>query len=199
MFLLGDFEPSFHVLIATIGKPSLFTMLDSLRNQLEKQDYLTIVYDAEDEGDTLDELPEHLQSFQCQCTVIMEPENLGFWGHGIRNKHNVLAGDFILHADDDDVYFPDAFSTLREECTDPSTLYFFSMIGLDGTVHTAKPFRYGNVSTQMGVIPQAYNSRATWANRYGGDFDFYKQLIQLIPQKKFIKKVLYQARPGVNE
>ena len=35
----------FHVLIATIGRKSIFYMLKSLKDELSNDDFLTIVYD----------------------------------------------------------------------------------------------------------------------------------------------------------
>jgi hypothetical protein len=194
-------ECSFHVLIATIGKESLFQMLESLRCQLEERDYLTIVYDAKDVDGTLGRLPEVLKEFRCHHEVVVEPVNLGFLGHGIRNKHNVLTGDFVLHADDDDVYLPDAFEAIRRTCRDVSTLYIFRALVPDisireGILITGRPFQLGHITTGMGVVPSQWNSRSTWAYRYGGDFDFYNGLFQTMPKTKFVRHTIYQHRPN---
>ena len=42
-----QFIPSFHILIATAGKPCLINMLNSLKNELTKNDAITIVFDGE--------------------------------------------------------------------------------------------------------------------------------------------------------
>ena len=43
------------------------------------------------------------ENIRGQISIIYEDKNLGFWGHGIRNKHNKLKGDFIFHIDDDEI------------------------------------------------------------------------------------------------
>lgn len=43
-------EPSIHVLLATTGRTTLLQMLESLENQLEPSDYITVVFDAKDDG-----------------------------------------------------------------------------------------------------------------------------------------------------
>ena len=88
--------PSLHVLIATVGRNSLMRMLNSLKPQLGSQDYLTVVFDAVDRENIYSRTVAYLAEFECKCSVIMEPVNLGYWGHAIRNKHNQLPGDFIL-------------------------------------------------------------------------------------------------------
>lgn len=187
--------PSFHVLISTIGRPALLNMLNSLKPQLEERDFLTVVFDARDDGKIFQEIERFLASFQCQCTLIMEPENLGHWGHAIRNKHNKLPGDFILHGDDDDIYLPGAFATMRNVCTDTSTLYIFKISNFQGVIMSGYPLVEGNIGTPMGVIPSQYNSQSTWMYRYGGDFVFYHQLAQIIPRISYVDAVIYQCRP----
>src|SRR5262245_16362196 len=91
---------SLHVLLATIGRSSLIRMLKSLQFQLQSSDYLTVVFDAQDVDGVYSQTEEILKEFSCHYNIIMEPTNLGFWGHGVRNKYNQLQGDFILHADD---------------------------------------------------------------------------------------------------
>ncbi len=49
----------FHVLIATIGRHSIFNLLDSLLPQLTEDDYLTIVYDAQDIVNTQDDVDKN--------------------------------------------------------------------------------------------------------------------------------------------
>jgi hypothetical protein len=191
-----DSPPSLHILIATIGRSSLLQMLDSLQPQLNENDYLTIIFDATDQAGVYSEVEEYLVKFKCTCSLHMETQNLGFWGHGIRNKYNLLKGDFIMHADDDDAYTEDALDTIRKECTDTNTLYIFTMQDPEGRIAGKKPVIYlGNIGTPMGVIPSTYNPQSTWKNNYGGDFSFYNGLQNIIPHVKFIDHVIYLTRP----
>ena len=43
----------------------------------------------------------------------MEPEPAHDMGNNLRSKHRSRAGDFVMFADDDNLYAPDALSTIR--------------------------------------------------------------------------------------
>jgi hypothetical protein len=186
-------KPSLHVLIATIGRSSLIQMLDSLEHQLMPWDYITVIFDGKDVDDIFEKAAEKLSNFVCTSTLFMEPTNLGYWGHGIRNKYNALLGDFILHADDDDAYMPGAFSTIRYEVgQNLNALYLFRIITKNHHIISGNPVELGHISTQNGVIPMAYNSQATWEYYYGGDFSFYKKLVQKVPKVIYSDTIIYK-------
>ncbi len=184
---------SFHILIATIGNRSIFYLLESLVNQLNQEDYLTIVFDGEDIAGIYDEVKTFCQKIKSQVHIIMAEKNLGYWGHGIRNKYQYLAGDFIMHADDDDEYLPDAMSVIRKHCQNKETLYIFSLLRDNGNkiFHSSQIVK-GHISTQSGVIPNALNRQGTWEYIYSGDFDFYKSIEGKAKNIKWIDHPIYQ-------
>ena len=94
---------SFHVLLATIGKKSIYNILSMLKDQLNKIDYLTIVFDGKNNSEMAKDILKYVIDFKCKVNIIIEDENLGYWGHGIRNKYKDLEGDFCFHIDDDDI------------------------------------------------------------------------------------------------
>ena len=190
----GD-PPSLHIFLTTIGRPTLINMLDSLAPQLTSRDYLTLVFDARDDGNVFETAQQYVEKLPCTSTVIMEPVNLGFWGHAARNKYQVLPGDFIMHGDDDDIYTPDALSVVRKNCRDPSTLYIFQIILPNGRILTPRGCSECNISTQSGVIPSAYNSQSRWGSRHSGDFDFYSVLFRIVPKIEYIDYIVYIHRP----
>ena len=49
--IIEIFIPTFHILISTAGRPCLRRMLDSLKDELLKNDAITIVFDGEDAFD----------------------------------------------------------------------------------------------------------------------------------------------------
>ena len=115
---------SINVLLTTIGREELRSkMLASLALQLNENDYLTVISDANH-----DFVANSIKIFKFKCNVthIINDEPLGFWGHGSRNKYqNTLPGDFIMNADDDDRYVPKAFDFIRQTITDKNKLYLF--------------------------------------------------------------------------
>lgn len=177
---------SFHVLIATGGRKTIIHMLRSLLPQLIDTDYLTIVYDGPNTTKNIDTVKTYLTKFKCKTNIIVESKNLGYWGHGIRNKHNNLEGDFIMHADDDDFYLPDIFIKLRRLCNDKSKIYIFPIELKTGRLITCNYVKCNNISTQCGIIPMNYNLQSKWAYKYGGDYDFYLGL-----EKKYSKHMIF--------
>jgi hypothetical protein len=183
--------PTFHVLIATVGRPSVHTLLDSLIPQLTERDHITIVFDNKSE------VPQEFKQLQSKCQIhtFNEPVGLGHWGHGIRNKYASLLDrtDFIMHADDDDTYVPGAFDALRRKCTDTKTLYIAKMKSGNETIPRSNVLELGNVGTPCGIIPYDANKQGKWEYFYGGDFAFYKSL-KPVGGTVFLENVIYNVR-----
>lgn len=182
-------KKSFNVIIATAGRPTLTKMLESILPQLEEQDYLTILWDCEPNV----EIPPHV------CTIIQKvnPEPLGFWGHGSRNRwQDELPGDYFMNGDDDDVYVSDTMECLRERCTE-NKLYIFQFIYSGIRVPQGNEIRIGNIGTACGVYPKV-DKFPTWEHRYGGDGEFYIALSKILPYEH-VQKVIYLVRPQGQE
>ena len=189
---------SFHFLLATIGRPSLQRMVESLLPQLRKRDYLTIVFDGPESIKSYDLIWYQKLTNRTSATLslIVEGKNLGFWGHGIRNKHCLLPGDFVLHCDDDDVYLPQSLDVIRENCVDLETVYVFKMRMENGEIIPRNTdLCLGNIGTPNGVIPAKLNAACKWGLRHGGDWDFYSDLFSQANDTLMINEVIYQVRP----
>jgi hypothetical protein len=190
---------TFHVLIATIGRPALINMLNSLKPQLTEADCLTVVYD----GRTCPDKSIY-DGFKCKVNIFEEPVALGYWGHGIRNKYASLLEprDFVLHADDDNRYHSSAFVYFRNMIDDKSTLYVAKTVYQDNKKLIVMPstpiIKVGNIDTGCGIIPFELNKRGTWQPIYGGDGKFYEELaaIQIAERKPivFLDKITYLIR-----
>jgi hypothetical protein len=179
---------TFHVLISTIGRLSLQRMLDSLSSQLKAHDHLTIVFD----GVKLKNCDT--SKFVCNVHIHIQPDTLGYWGHGVRNKYadRLDETDFIMHADDDDRYIDGAFDRLREVCSDSEdTLYIARMFG---NSYFPKDDEYhipGNVGTPCGIVPYKYNNKAIWGLYGGGDGFFYDDLSKIIKNTVWLPDLIY--------
>ena len=186
---------SLHILLATIGKNSIFRMLNSLKMQLTKEDYITVVFDAKDVDNVFNKVKTMLdEDFICKTNLIYEEKNLGYWGHGIRNKHNDFKeGDYILHADDDDRYVDGAIDFIKKNLVKDKINIFKMKKNNDQVCWSEKKVRIGNISTQCGVIPISMNKDATWENFYGGDGAFYEKLCSKYPHV-FIDKIIYTMK-----
>jgi hypothetical protein len=110
------------------------------------------------------------------CRVILEPTSRGYWGHGVRNKHTDLLGDYVLNADDDNMYAPGALDMIRRvtdgdrsascaylfmvECTYRGRHYSYLPKRAPGRVH------YKDIDTGSGVIPTQIHTWAKWGMLY---------------------------------
>ena len=184
---------SIHVLMATIGNQTIFQMLECLKHEMEPQDYLTIVFDASKQN--LDKVKKYIEeNIRGQISIIYEETNLGYWGHGIRNKYNKLKGDFVFHIDDDDSIEKGAFQKIRTICLDKKCIYIFK-IGIEtGEIIWKTPkIKLNEISTQCGLIPTQYNDQSFWEYKYGGDYNFYKTLSEKF-NVLFINILIYRKK-----
>lgn len=188
---------SIGVLISTIGKDSLIDMLNSLKNQLSKNDYLYVIVDGLEFHDKVKEILSRFKGYLFNLNVVYENNNQGYWGHGIRNKYqNFLKGDYILHADDDDIYIDGAIDIIKKSISENfGKMLFFKFY------HNYKKNEYvwrvpvlmlNNIGTPCGAIPNIPEKMGTWGYRYGGDFDFYNTCkFEVV----FIDKYIYVVKP----
>ena len=180
---------SFNVVIATAGRPSLQTMIDSIAPQLTERDYLTIIWDSLPFAVKLDTNANVIQ--------IVNPEPLGYWGHGSRTRwQNELPGDYLMNADDDDIYLPDSMEVIREHSVDQK-LYVFKIYHGGFVVPLSDEIRVGNIGTPCGVYPNT-GELPEWPFVYGGDGMFYESLAKQLPVE-FIDRVIYAVKGEIGQ
>jgi len=183
---------SIHVLIATIGKLSIFNVLGQLQKQLLENDFLTIVFDGINNSVNSEGVKKFCEKFKCTVNIIIEYENLGYWGHGIRNKYKDLRGDFMYHIDDDDSIYNNTFDIIRYHCKDLNIIYIFKiMLENNIIVWKEKKIKYSQISTQSGVIPMNINKDGFFELFYGGDYEYYNNLSKKY-NVLFIDKLIYK-------
>ena len=183
-----------HVLLATIGNDSIFNILKCLKNELKEDDYLTVVFDASNKNiyNVSTYCKENIKS---KVNIIYEEKNLGYWGHGIRNKHNKLEGDFIYHIDDDDHIVEGAFDKVRKILKDKDTIYIFKIVSEINQIIWINPeIKLNQISTQCGFIPSNLNDKSFWEYKYGGDYNFYNNLQKQTEKIIFINEIIYKKK-----
>ena len=198
-------KPTFHILISTLGRPSLKRMLDSLKGQLSANDAITIVFDGPDALKKSGYTPEWVNDFKCPVKIIEQNPALGFWGHEARNKYQTRLEPkttFILNADDDDKYVDGVFDKLREKLTNPDKLYIARMTDSANNSNRTKylpknnnlSIKLGNIGTPCGIIPFNKAGESQWTHHHGGDFDYYNGLKDKVAGVEFIDILLYKIR-----
>jgi len=110
-----------------------------------------------------------------------------------------LEGDYILHADDDDIYLEDAIDFIKSALAklDGNTIPFFKFWD-DKRGYARWEFPAisdGNIGTPCGAVPNIPERMGTWGARYGGDFNFYKSCKF---KHEFIDRIVYCATPRLD-
>ena len=200
----SDKTPSFHILIATSGRKSLHKMLNSLKNELNNNDAITIVFDGEKSKQKSKISSEWLNGHKAHINIIEQIPNLGYWGHGIRNKYQgILSPEctFIMHADDDDKYIPGSFNKLRKSCIDKDTFYIAKMeriyknhnktTEIIPSINNPKLLTLGNVGTPNFIVPSSIAPKGKWDNVYGGDFSYYNSVCNFANNIVILDNVIY--------
>jgi hypothetical protein len=167
---------SFTVFLTTIGRPTLRRMLNSLVNQLTALDYLYIAIDGEDSvADTKSILSDYEGKWQCHLIIIEHKTNLGYWGHSLRNYYQKqLEGDYILHADDDNIYVDGAFDLIRKLVIHRYHLYVFQVeINKGHIVPQPDQIEINNIDTACGVVANLPHYFEEWKLCRGGDYNFW--------------------------
>lgn len=205
---IQDTRPiSLHVLIATLGRPELWRLLDSIEPQLEIQDMVTVVLDGDDQRHMLKKVQNKLDGmpgFNVAKIAHGQKAYGDISGDSVRNKYQSRGADFVLYADDDNYYNSDAFSAIRSTVQhDLDALYIFQ-VNITGLFTVPDVWNnpntvMGNLDTGSGVVPTKYAHHAVWKNYphplFGymccGDHHFFNHLSNYVPRTYFIAKVIY--------
>jgi hypothetical protein len=195
--IIDIFRPTFHILIATAGRPCLLRMLDSLKDELLENDAITIVFDGENAFSNSTFNDDWLNNHKSKINIIKQSPNLGFYGHAIRNKYQGILNPkttFIMNADDDDYYVTGTFNKLRTMCLHSDTLYIAKMYKKSN--NSIIPYRLGkiikdDIGTPCGIIPFNMANKSTWELKHGGDFDYYNNLQKHTNRLDFLDLIIY--------
>ncbi len=182
---------SFNCVIATSGRKTLKRAVRSIYKQLNRNDYLTIIFDGCDVDHSV------YAGARCNVVIYHEPVALGFWGHAARNKYqSELKGDYIMNADDDDVYVVSAMKKIRDNVKGHQ-LFIFKLYYNEHVI-PIKPgeVRVGNIGTPCGVYPNI-KTFPEWVLKYGGDGLFYVELSKLV-SPVWIDEIIYVVDPKPN-
>lgn len=192
--------PTFHILIATAGRPSLKKLLDSLKNELTENDAITIVFDGPDAEKKSGFNKSWYSGHLSKNTTLTQIPNLGagIGGEPIRTKYQTSLKPqttYIMYADDDDEYIAGSFNKLRKLCKDPENLYIAKMNYSDNKERVIpsqnKEIRFTDIGTPNGIVPFNIAGNAKWGMRYGGDFDYYNAIQHKVKGVVFLDEIIY--------
>jgi len=128
--------------------------------------------------------------------VIVIENDSAPWGMRSRDAGIAQAtGDWILFMDDDDMFAPNVFDTIRHKLEN-GAWHIFRMTDGVGRVWRVREIMLGNVGTPMFVVPNRPDL-PKWADHeeYYGDFWFAKSCQELLGEPQWHEETLALVRP----
>ena len=193
-------NPSITYLITSIGKPTLKDTLRSLHGQFASGlDKVHLYFDGPCTNDS-SQFQEEIDMYGSDIQVVTLETNLGYWGHGIRNKYQTMCPtDYVHNMDDDDIYVNSCIPNVRNELrTSYGKVVICKFRTLGSRIIWSKPkLIFGEVGTPSGFIFNRPEVFGTWGLQYGGDFQFYEQIQDNIGKENLVFKdiLVVKTRP----
>jgi len=183
--------PTLSIIVPTIGRETLPRTLETIAAQeLVDGDEVLVVEDGPDNP----AIREPIEAAGWPWRYLSTGKRFGGWGHVARNVAMTQArGDYLVFMDDDDVYRTHgcyggenvgAFARIRAAATrHPGRPLMFRMErpGWNSTIWRPKAVRYGNVSTQMFVVPNSPELLGSWGPYHAGDLAFICSTLEKWP------------------
>ncbi len=163
-------DVSISVIIPTVGRDTLSRAVASC----EGADEVIVIVDRA-------RVPEGLTM---PGVRILDVESCNRGGHSSRNAAMPLAtGTHLAFLDDDDVFTPGAIQTMRAAACDRPVIFKMDH-PQHGVLWRDPELRFGNVSTQMFLVPNDPARLGVWAHHApelpqpGGDFTFIRGCVE---------------------
>lgn len=199
----GAAEPTISVVIATIGRPSLRATLASIRDQrLIEGDEILVAVDGAFPA-AIEMAREAGPPVRCVQTT-----RRGYWGHGVRNwifdhqgpdEPTRLRGDLVAAIDDDNVFTPWAFDSVRRAAqATPGCPLLFRVVMMDGTIIWGSPeVAANNVDTCSLVVPAKPGRFGRFGLFYGGDLHYVRSTVEAFGGAiSFERDIICVSRPA---
>jgi hypothetical protein len=204
--LNGGHVPSFHVMIVSGGRPELQIMLDSLKQELQPHDAITVVFDGKNAKNKSQYTDDWVKGINCSFHIKEQIPGLKHYGHLSLNKylHDIHPKTtYVMFADDDDVYKPESFNYLRQTCVDPDILYIAQMEDPEGKLIPptgTTNIKLNEISKQCGIIPFDKRTLSKMGERRNGDFNYYNNIKDKVKDIVYLNKVIYARAetPNIN-
>jgi len=149
--------PSISIVLSTLGRSSLTTVLRRLNPQLSNDDEIIIVADGSEAQRLTNIQLKFLESTR-QISLVKHSNHLSKYGQAQKNYGKKLATkDLVWFVDDDDIPSETALTTIRREMATNSTPTLFKIIHYGSIIWKEEQIREGNVAGQMLVIPNDSN------------------------------------------
>jgi len=185
---------SLSIVIPTLGRSSLERTLESCAGA----DEIIIAFDHS-RGTyklPLKELPPNTRCIEGSWGVT--------GGHAGRVAGIELAtGTHLAFMDDDDVYNPGAIELMREAACERPVIFRMSHY-MHGVLWRGQTVEFGNVSTQMYVVPNDPERLGSWSPHMpgwkepGGDYTFIAECVENMGEPVWRKEITSTIRPQLH-
>lgn len=177
------------VVIPTLGRPSLERTLASCADA----DEVVVVLDKARGGSLPCELPDN--------AVLLEGV-FGVTGGHAGREHGIAfaTGTHLAFFDDDDEYTPGAISLMRDAACDRPVIFRMDDYR-HGVIWRDPSVWFGNVSTQMFVVPNQPGLLGSWEPHMpgwpqpGGDFTFISETVARMGEPVWREEIVAVLRP----
>lgn len=198
--------PGITFFITTIGKSTLNNTIRSLYGQMSwGNDKIKVFFDGmclSDKSIFYETFDLFNNTYKGSLEFIYEPKNLGFWGHGLRNKYmSSFDTDYIACGDDDDIWADSVLPKIRTDISNnPNKLLLYKFRSINkNVIWNTREIKHGNIGTPSGLIPNKPEIFGEWGYFHGGDAQFYEQTANKIGNRNIVWKdtIIYLVRPDI--
>lgn len=171
-------QPKLSVIVPTLGASTMARLLDSIRGQrlIAGDEIIIVVDNADDESKGTINYREPFGPAQ----LLRFDHTPGYHAFGhpqINRGMEVATGDYLVFNDDDDIFTPGAFDTIRALAGEQKTRapLMFRFVDPKGRVYWRDPQTALDIRKTGGhsiVPPNEKMKLGLWTNRYEGDYDF---------------------------
>lgn len=179
-----------------MGRATLKSTLESINQQLDPKDELILIGDKLGYKSDLSKLWE-LASIYAD---IFEEVEGGDRGNVARHRGIELATcSHLIFMDDDDIYHPYAFDTIRRHA-DPHRPTIFKMWTASRLIPSDHHrIQFGDIGTPCFVIPNVKEKLGRWhpasEDLHGSDYNFIYETCQLMGEPVWRPEVIAVVRP----
>lgn len=170
------------IVVPTPDGGTLPLLYESLAGQLREDDEVIVVGDTFERD--LSDVQQMVEGWGWRW--VEHDAGRAAWGHPqVNYGMEVATGDYILFQDDDDLYYPDALTSVRRAVRhlDPPRplLFKFRAMRFGGTTFWRERgvVAEGAIGGHCMVVPNVKEKLGKWTDRYEGDFDFIEETLRL--------------------
>lgn len=192
------------VIIPTIGRPTLDPLIESIPDE----DWLEVIVVGDVHKDRDDFTGDVSRAFarlppRKNVRLLTYDGGTHAWGHPQRNFGMEMAeGEYLMFSQDDNVYAPDAFDTIRRAVwkrLDYKPFLFRVMTWQAGIVWVTRgSLKLGEIDADCIVTPNIPGKLSRWTSIYNGDWEFIRRTIELWDNDvEWRDELIATALPGI--